>query len=233
MRRGGAAVRVGTAIILLGGLVVAGRSLGMFVPALASTVEGLGTLAPLVFIAAYVVATVALVPGSLLTLAAGAIFGLARGTLLVLAGATLGAGAAFLIARHVARGLVERRLQTSTRLAGLDAALQREGRKIVFLLRLSPIVPFSLLNYAMGVSSVRFADFLFGSVGMIPGTLLYVYYGKAAGDVAALAAGAAPQRGPAHYLVLALGLAATLGATVLVTRVARRALTRAQGEAAP
>lgn len=205
-------------------ILVAGRSLGGYIPVFARWVEGLGALGPAVFIAGYVVAAVALVPGSLLTLAAGAIFGLARGTLYVLVAATLGAVAAFLVSRYVARRFVEERLGADARLAAIDRAIAAQGRRIVFLLRLSPVVPFSLLNYALGLTRVRLADFAMASVGMIPGTLLYVYYGKLAGDVAALAGGGAPARGTGYYVVLGLGLAATLAVTTIVTRLARKAL---------
>ena len=109
--------------------------------------------------------------------------------------ATLGASAAFLVSRYVARGFVERRLAGNERFAAIDRAIGTEGRKIVLLLRLSPVFPFNLLNYALGLTRVRFADYLVASVGMLPGTLLYVYYGKVAGDVARLAGGAAVPRG--------------------------------------
>ena len=190
----GAAVRLALGVLVLLGLLVAGRYLGSLIPAVTERVQRLGPLAPLGFMLAYVVGAVAFVRGSLLTLAAGAIFGLVRGTVYVLIGATLGAASAFLIARYAARDFLRRRLPGSARFAALDTALLHDGRKIVFLLRLSPIFPFTVLNYALGVSGVRFVDFLVASVGMIPGTLLYVYYGKAVGEVAALASGAAPPR---------------------------------------
>src|SRR6185503_6399832 len=137
------------------------------------------------------------------------------------AGATLGACAAFLVARYLARGAVERRLVDYPRFAAIDRAVAREGRKIVFLLRLSPIFPFSLLNYALGLTRVRFADYAVASLGMLPGTLLYVYYGKVLGDVAQVAAGAelgnqAP-RDAAYWTVLGLGLLATVAVTFVVT----------------
>jgi uncharacterized membrane protein YdjX (TVP38/TMEM64 family) len=210
-----------TAVILL---LIAGRKLGALVPAFTSWVDGLGVWGPVAFVAGYALATVAFVPGSLLTLAAGAIFGLGKGTALVLVAATLGASAAFLVSRHLARGFVERRLAGNERFAAIDRAIGTQGRKIVLLLRLSPVFPFNLLNYALGLTRVRFADYLVASVGMLPGTLLYVYYGKVAGDVARLAGGAAVQRGPAYYGVVALGLVATVVVTTLVTRTARRAL---------
>ena len=113
---------------------------------------------------------------------------------------------------------------------GIDEAVGTQGRRIVFLLRLSPIFPFNLLNYALGLTKVRLRDYVLASVGMIPGTLLYVYYGKLAGDVAALAGGVAPERGAAYYTVLGVGLVATLLVTVFVTRLAKKALSEATGE---
>jgi uncharacterized membrane protein YdjX (TVP38/TMEM64 family) len=208
---------------LAGALVLAGRRAAGLVPAFSAWVEGLGIWGPVVFILGYAVATIAFVPGSLLTLAAGAIFGLVEGTLLVLLAATLGASLAFLVARYLARGFVERRLAGNPRFAWIDRAIGAEGRKIVFLLRLSPLFPFNLLNYALGLTRVRFTDYLLASAGMLPGTLLYVYYGKVAGDVARLAGGGPPSGG-GYYAVLVLGLVATIGVTTVVTRIARRAL---------
>src|SRR4029450_2446726 len=152
-----------------------------------------------------------------------------RGTLFVFAGAVLGASLAFLIARYLARAAIERRLAGNERFTAIDGAVARQGRKIVFLLRLSPVFPFNLLNYALGLTNVRFVDYVVASIGIIPGTLLYVYYGKLAGDVAALAGGAPVERGAGYYAVLVLGLVATIVATALVTRTARRALANATG----
>jgi uncharacterized membrane protein YdjX (TVP38/TMEM64 family) len=218
-------VLLGVAVVAL--LVVAGRRAAVLVPAFAAWVEGLGPWGPVAFVAGYALATVALVPGSVLTLAAGAIFGVGRGTALVLVAATVGASAAFLVARYLARGLVERRLVGDARFAAIDRAIGTEGRKIVLLLRLSPVFPFNLLNYALGLTRVRFADYLVASIGMLPGTLLYVYYGKVAGDVARLAAGAPVRRDTAYYVAAGLGLVATIVVTALVTRIARRALREA------
>ncbi|HUF35194.1 MAG TPA: TVP38/TMEM64 family protein [Gemmatimonadales bacterium] len=220
------------ALLLLGaviGLVLAGQEAAGLLPRFAAWVDGLGVWGPVVFVLGYVVATVAFVPGSLLTLGAGAIFGLVQGTALVLLGATLGASAAFVVSRYVARGAIERRLAGNARFAAIDRAVGEQGRRIVFLLRLSPVFPFNLLNYALGLTRVRYPDFLVASAGMLPGTLLYVYYGKVAGDVARLAGGAGVEKGPAYYVVLALGLAATIVVTTVVTRTARRALEEATG----
>ena len=182
--------------------------------------------APLFFIAAYVAASIAFVPGALLTMAAGAVFGLGRGVPLVFTSAVLGSSAAFAIARTIARDRVRRWLTRDPRAAAVADGVAGEGLKIVLLLRLSPVVPYNLLNYALGASPVRYRDFLGGSVGMLPGTVLYTYYGKVIGDVAALAGGTAPPRGPAYYALTVVGLAATVAATVLITRAAKKVLAR-------
>jgi uncharacterized membrane protein YdjX (TVP38/TMEM64 family) len=211
-------------VIAVALLYAVGRQAGASVARFAAWVESLGAWGPAAFIAGYVVAAVAFVPGSVLTLAAGAIFGLFEGTLYVFVGATLGACAAFLVSRYVARAFVEERMQGNERFAAVDRAVGREGAKIVFLLRLSPVFPYNVLNYALGLTDVRFFHFLIGCVGMVPATALYVYYGKIAGDVATAAAGGAPQRGVAGYALLGVGLVATLAATVVITRAARRVL---------
>jgi uncharacterized membrane protein YdjX (TVP38/TMEM64 family) len=231
MQRGSRSIgRILIAVVVLAAIVIAGRRAAALIPQFAAWVQSLGVWGAAAFVAGYVVAAVAFVPGSLLTLGAGAIFGLVRGTALVLVAATLGASAAFLVARYVARGAVERRIAASPRFAAIDRAVGREGRKIVFLLRLSPVFPFNLLNYALGLTRVRFADFFIASIGMLPGTLLYVYYGKVLGDVARLAGGAHIEKGAAYYAVLGLGLVATIIVTAVVTRTARRALEEATGD---
>ena len=217
------------ALAALAALFALGRSAGGQVPAFAEWVEGLGFWGPAVFVLAYAAAVVAFVPASLLTLGAGAIFGLAEGIVYVFVAATLGSVLAFLVSRHVARGAIERRLAGNEKFTAIDRAVGAEGLKIVFLLRLSPVFPFNLLNYALGLTRVRFGDYLVASLGMIPGTLLYVYSGKLAGDVAALAGGAAVERGAGYYAVWTLGLLATIAVTAVVTRTARRALDAATG----
>jgi uncharacterized membrane protein YdjX (TVP38/TMEM64 family) len=221
--------RIAVAVVAVAALVVLGRQLGGQLPRFAAWVDGLGVWGPVVFILGYIVAAVAFVPALLLTLAAGAIFGLARGALFVFVAAVTAAAIGFLIARYLARDAIERRVARNPRFAAIDRAVGAEGRKIVFLLRLSPVFPFNLLNYGLGLTRVRFADYLVASLGMIPGTLLYVYYGKLAGDVATLAGGAAVEKGAGYYAVLVLGLVATVVVTTVVTRLAQRALREATG----
>jgi uncharacterized membrane protein YdjX (TVP38/TMEM64 family) len=214
-------------------LLLLGRQLGAALPAFAAWVDGLGAWGPAAFIAGYALAVVAFAPGSVLTLAGGAIFGLVRVTVFVFAAAVIGSSLAFLVARYVARPWVERRIAANARFAAVDRAIAQQGRRIVFLLRLSPAFPFSLMNYALGLTQVRFVDALVASVGMLPGTLLYVYYGKLAGEVATVAGGAEAPRGAGYYAVLGLGLVATLLVTTIVTRIARRALREATEAADP
>ena len=214
-------------VAALAALLWVGRAAHEPLFAFAQWIDGLGAWAPIVFIAGYAVAVVAAVPGSILTLAGGAIFGIALGTVYVLIAATLGASGAFLVARYLARPAVERRIAGNARFAAIDRAVADQGRRIVFLLRLSPAFPFNLLNYGLGLTRVRFADYLVASLGMLPGTLLYVYYGRLAGEITSLASGQAVERGAADYAVLALGLVATIAVTTLVTRIARRALDEA------
>ena len=224
-------LRVAFGLGLLGLLYLLGSTVGEYVPQFAEWVDDQGAWGPAVFIVGYAVLTVAFVSGALLTLTAGAIFGIVEGTLYVFVAATLGASIAFLVARYLARSAVEARIRGDKRFTAIDRAIGGEGRKIVFLLRLVPFLPFILLNYALGLTRVRFADYLVASVGMLPATVVYVYYGKVLGEVAAIAGGVQIERGPADYAMLAAGLVAAIAVSIIVTRVARRALAEATGEA--
>lgn len=201
---------------------------------LLTRIENLGALGVVLFIALYIAATVFFVPGSILTLGAGFVFGVVAGSVWVSIASTLGSFAAFLTGRYLARGWVTRTLAAYPRFAAIDAAVAREGWKIVLLTRLSPIFPYNLLNYAYGVTGVPAIGYFFASwIGMFPATVMYVYIGSLAADIATLGADDAG-RGPLAWALYGLGFAATVAVTVLVTRVARRALTSvvdAPGEA--
>ena len=186
----------------------------------------LGPWGAVLFIAAYIVASVTLAPAFLLTFAAGAVFGLLQGTILVYLGAVLGSSAVFAIASPLGRSRFLSWMDRDPRVAAVRSAVVGQGTWVMFLLRLSPVVPFVLLNYALALSGVRYRDFLAASVGMLPAIVMYVYYGKVVGDVAKLAAGVAPPRGPAYYALLVVGLIATVVATTVVTRAARRSMKR-------
>ena len=216
-----ARVVLAAAALLL--VVVAGREMASGIGSFANWVADQGRTGMALFVLGYAVAMVAFVPGSLLTMAGGAVFGLAQGTALVFIAATLGSALAFLVGRYLARPAIEGWIGSNPRFAAVDRAIGEQGGRIVFLLRLSPAFPFTVLNYALGLTRVRFREYLLASVGMLPGALLYVYYGKVAGVPST--------RGPAEYTLLALGLVATLAVTALVTRIARRALRDATDEA--
>lgn len=225
--------RIAIVVAAIVALALLGRQLGTLLPRVTATVESLGVWGPVVFIVAYAVACVAFVPASLLTLGAGALFGVVRGTIFVFIGATLGALGAFLIARYLARDWVEARIRRDARFAAIDAAIAAQGRRVVFLLRLSPVIPFNVLNYALGLTKVRIGDYVIASAGMLPGTLLYVYTGRLAGVVVGATRADAAPRGAAFYAVLGLGLAATATVTILITRLAKRALADASATPAP
>ena len=186
-------------------------------------VQGQGATGALIFIVGYMAATVLFVPGSILTLGAGFVFGLLQGVLYVSVASTVGATLAFLLGRYIARDWVSQKISSSPRFSAIDNAVSREGWKIVGLTRLSPVFPFNLLNYAYGLTGVSLPSYFLASwIGMLPGTLLYVYLGSLAGSLATL--GARESRSNLEWAFYALGLAATIAVTVYVTRVARRAL---------
>ncbi|MBW4613495.1 MAG: TVP38/TMEM64 family protein [Desmonostoc vinosum HA7617-LM4] len=187
-------------------------------------IDGLGTVGYLAFIAIYIIATVAFLPGSILTLGAGFVFGVVWGSLYVFVGATLGATAAFIVGRYLARGWVARKIADNKKFAAIDRAVGKEGLKIVLLTRLSPIFPFNLLNYAFGITGVSLKDYLIGSVGMIPGTIMYVYIGSLAGNLAMIGTETQPTNPTVQWAIRVIGLIATVAVTVYITRIARKAL---------
>lgn len=186
-------------------------------------IAGLGAWGPALFALLYVAATVFFLPGAILTVGAGVVFGLVRGFVIVSLSATLGATAAFLVGRYLARAFIAGKVEGHPKFKAIDEAVAREGWKIVGLLRLSPVVPFNVLNYAFGVTRVSLRDYMIASwIGMMPGTLVYVYLGSIAGDLAR--AGGRASRSPVEWAFYAVGLVATIAVTVFVTRLARRAL---------
>lgn len=186
-------------------------------------IRGMGIWGPIVFLIVYIAATVLFIPGSILTLGAGVIYGPLWGSVIVSVSATFGALAAFLAGRSFARKWVREKLEGNQKFKALDEAVGREGWKIVLLTRLSPIFPFNLLNYAFGLTQVNARTYFAASwLGMIPGTVMYVYIGSLIGNIAALGSGRT--RTPIEWVFYGLGLIATLAVTIYVTRLARKAL---------
>jgi uncharacterized membrane protein YdjX (TVP38/TMEM64 family) len=166
------------------------------------------------------VATVLLVPGSILTLGAGFIWGPVAGLAIVSPVSVAAATAAFLLGRTWARPWVAGRIARDPRFAAIDAAVARRGSTIVLLLRLSPVVPFTLLNDALGLTHVRLRDYVIASfTGMLPGTFLYPYLRSIATTVASIG-DAATTPDPVRQTFYWLGLGATVIVTVVVTRLA-------------
>jgi uncharacterized membrane protein YdjX (TVP38/TMEM64 family) len=185
-----------------------------------SWIAGLGPLGGVLYGLAYIAGAVLFVPGIVLTLGAGFLFGLGWGVVLVSLASTAAAALAFLIARYVARGRVERLARKNPKFAAIDRAIGKNGWKVVGLLRLSPLIPFSLSNYLYGLTSIRFLPFIVASwVGMLPGTFLYVYLGAAGRSV-----GEKGARSPWEWVLLGAGLLATAAVTILLTRVAQKEL---------
>lgn len=199
--------------------------------------QGLGATGLVVLGIAYVFACVLFIPGSLLTMGAGflassiwadrPIFAVLMGTITVSFGSVAGATIAFVLGRTLARDWVAEKVRGNAKFEALDNAIGRSGRKMVFLVRLSLIFPFNLLNYALGLTKVSLGDYVLASwIGMIPGTIMYVYFGSAAQNVTALAAGQVGG-GPGQQILMLVGLVATIALVVLVTRVTRNALREA------
>ena len=206
------------------GLLVASLPVGELLDALQVRIEGLGHLAPVAYGLLYGVAVTLLVPGSALSLAAGALFGLWLGTAVVWIGANIAIVLSFLIARYVARGKVEAMASTRPRFAAVDHAVGDQGWKIVALMRLSPVFPFGLQNYLFGVTAIRFLPCVFASAAFIlPGTFLYVYIGYAGGEAAA-AVGNTQSADTLRLALQLVGLLATVIVTVGIARVAAKAV---------
>jgi uncharacterized membrane protein YdjX (TVP38/TMEM64 family) len=190
-------------------------------------VKGLGFAGYVLYALVYAVCCVLFVPASVLTLGAGAIYGLGTGTAVVLVGATLGATLSFLLAKTVLRRRIEGMTSGNAKFQALDRAIGKEGAKIVFLVRLAPVFPFTYINYAFGLTSVRTLPYVVASFfGMIPGTFAYVYLGSAA------AGAASGEANTTKKIVQIVGAAIALVVTIFVARVATKAIKSAGVEEA-
>ncbi len=186
----------------------------------------MGVVGIFIFIGVYAAATVLLAPGAILTIGAGFAFGLWKGFVAVSAGSTIGAALAFLVARFIARDKVEAIAKGNEKFCNIDNAIGKQGAKLVFLLRLSPVIPFNLSNYFYGLTGVKFWPYVLASwVGMMPGTFLYVYIGTAGkAAVSAAAGGEAMKHGWQYWMLMSVGFAATIAVTIWVAKIARDAL---------
>lgn len=189
-------------------------------------IEGLGAFAPIVYVLLYVVTALFLIPGSLLTIGAAGIFSFWKAFAVVVVGANLAALVAFWLSRTYLRDRVVRWTEGNAKFAALDRAIGREGFKTVLLVRLSPVFPFTVLNYLLGLTNVRTSTYVLANlIGMLPGTFLYVYIGATTRH-ALSASGVELWK----LLLQIAGLLATVAVVVLVTRTARKALLQAEQE---
>ena len=193
-------------------------------------IQDLGWIGAISFILLYIIATVALIPGSILTLGAGVVFGVVWGSVYVLIGAVMGEICAFLLGRYLARDWVTGKIEGNKVFYALNQALNREGLKIILLTRLSPVFPFSLLNYAFGVTGISLRDYFLGSIGMIPMTVTYVYLGSLAENLASIGEATNLANPELQWVIRIVGFVATVTATVYITRISRQALAKSLQE---
>ena len=215
--------------VLVASLIIAAKSL-LLIDVLKSIliwIEGLGYWGAIAFIIIYNIATLLFVPGSILTMGGGVVFGIVWGSIYVFVASTLGATIAFIIGRYFSRDWVSQQLEKHPTFQALDEAVVKEGLKIVFLTRLCPLFPFNLLNYAFGVMRVSLKDYILGSLGMIPGTVMYVYLGALAGDIALIGTAEQPTNWETELVkwsMHGIGLLATVGISIYLAKVANKIL---------
>ncbi len=190
-------------------------------------VNSLGSFKPIAFISIYNIATILFVPGIILTMSGGVLFGAVWGSIYVAIAATLGAIGAFLIGRYLCRKMFVRMIQGHPKFIAIDRAVAEDGFKIVLLTRLSPILPFNLLNYTFGITQVSLRDYSLGSIGIIPGTIMYVYLGDLIGDLAMLSQpnlSVSPETEILQWIIRGVGLIATVVMSIYLARLAKKAL---------
>lgn len=212
-------------LVVVVGLVVLFQTLPVaeWLTSFQDYVRDLGPAGYVLYAAAYAVCVVLFVPASVLTLGAGAIYGVTTGVAIVLVGASVGATLSFLLARTLMRERVEKMTEGNAKFSALDRAIAKEGAKIVFLVRLAPVFPFTYINYAFGLTGISTAGYVIATiVGMIPGTFAYVYLGTAAAGAAT-----AGDADSARTIVQIVGAVAALVVTIFVARLATRAIKEA------
>ncbi len=221
--------------LIVVGLVVALITLpvGQWLDSFNTWVSDLGPIGLVIFVGVYIVAAVLFAPCSILTIGAGAAFGLTVGTVVVSGGSTIGAAFAFLISRYVARDVVKKHAGRSKNFDAIDRAIGEEGWKIVGLLRLSPLLPYNMSNYFYGLTAVRFWPYVIASwVGMMPGTVMYVYFGVAGKATIEAASDAETGSSPAKLILYGVGLVATIAVAVFITNKAKKIIARINVEEA-
>lgn len=233
--------KIAIAVVVLAALLFVVKRLDVLpkLEAAVKWIQGLGAVGVVVYGALYVVATLIGV-ATPMTLAAGVIYKVVGGVAVVSPSSVAAATVCFILGRTLLRKTVEQKVASNPKFAAIEKAVSKNGFKIIALLRLSPVFPFTLLNYGLGLTSVKTRDYVLASfLGMLPGTLLYVYLGYTIGDLGAIFGGGpkAPPPPDATFfqlhggqILLVVGLLATAAVTIYVTKIARAALNQELGE---
>lgn len=215
-------IAIVAAVLILGGKYL---HLQQKIADVLTWIEGLGTPGMALYVLLYIIACVFFIPGSLLTLGAGAIYGVVTGSIMVSISSVLGATAAFLVGRYFARDWISKKIEDNKRFTTIDNAVAAEGWRIVGLTRLSPVFSFNLLNYAYGLTRVSLREYVLASwIGMLPGTVMYVYIGSLAGDLASIGTESAEAPSVIQWMINIVAFAATILVTIYVTKIAKKAL---------
>jgi uncharacterized membrane protein YdjX (TVP38/TMEM64 family) len=198
--------------------------LGAWLDSVREWIFNLGTFGALLYVLAYIICSVLMIPGTALTLGAGGVFGYTTGLILTIIGSNLGALAAFLLARTVMQKRVEQWSANNPRFTSINQAVSQNGFKVVFLLRLTPAMPFTLLNYLLGVTRINVPRYSAATLlGMLPANMTFVYIGVLSADIAA-------QKDINKAFWIGGGVA-TIAAMVVLSRIARKALREAEAQA--
>ena len=193
-------------------------------------IESFGTITPIIFGLIYIICTILLISGAVLTLGAGIIFGVIKGSIIVSVFSTLAAITSFLIGRFLLRNWVLKKIEKYPKFKAIDTAVAKKGWKIVGLTRLSPVFPFVFLNYAFGLTKISLKDYSIASwIGMMPGTIMYVYIGSLIGDIATLGAGGR-EKTPVEWIFTIIGFIITVIITLYVTNISKKALSKKLNE---
>ena len=225
-------LKVGLATLLVVAIagVLATVPVKPFLTGFLQHVESIGPWGPPLLAAVYSISCVLFVPGTILSLGAGFLFGVVLGTVVVSIGSIIGSTAAFVIGRTMLRDWIKRRIAAHPRFRAIDRAVGTQGFKIVLLTRLSPIFPFNFLNYAFGLTSVRLGHYVLASwIGMLPGTVMYVYFGSALKSLTGSVTGSL-ENGTLQRVLFVVGLVMTIFAAAVIARVAKQALDVAVAE---
>jgi uncharacterized membrane protein YdjX (TVP38/TMEM64 family) len=216
--------------LIIMGVIIFAKQMGLiaqlqtFLENTLQWIDGLGSTGIFIFILIYMIATIFWIPGTILTLGAGFLYGVIQGSILVSVASMVAGTTAFLVGRYFVREKVDKLIENQPKFQAIDQAVAKEGWKIVGLTRLSPLFPFVFLNYAFGLTKVSLRDFFIASwIGMIPGTVMYVYIGSLAKDLATLG-GESQSASLLQWILRLVGFGATVAVTLYVTKIAKRAL---------